>query len=246
VRSDRLRVQPATPRDGLRRRAVVYALWIRPRMLRWGATPDETSRIYPGDELVPDPDGGRRWPRPCQHHRKRSGHGSCRWEASGEGWYSWDRLDNDGRPSTDRIVPEWQNLRGGTASAAAAEGADELVDRSDPGAGPHHGAANELRPDRPIPSGPARCLGHAPRGLGASTFAQLPRTGPAWWSGRGIVAARDCSMDVRGTCGGAGAFHHADPSVPQPAHSGRALTPSFYWTTESEAIAAGLQLTETS
>jgi proline iminopeptidase len=24
------------------------------------------------------------------------------------GWYSWDRLDNGGRPSADRIHPEWQ------------------------------------------------------------------------------------------------------------------------------------------
>lgn len=26
------------------------------------------------------------------------------------GWYSWDRLDNAGRPSADRIHPEWQEL----------------------------------------------------------------------------------------------------------------------------------------
>jgi hypothetical protein len=26
------------------------------------------------------------------------------------GWYSWDRLDNGGRPSADEIHPEWQNL----------------------------------------------------------------------------------------------------------------------------------------
>jgi hypothetical protein len=28
---------------------VLYALWIRPQMLTWGATPDETVRPYPGD-----------------------------------------------------------------------------------------------------------------------------------------------------------------------------------------------------
>ncbi|MBF6299524.1 hypothetical protein IU459_18535 [Nocardia amamiensis] len=26
------------------------------------------------------------------------------------GWYSWDRLDNGGRPSADRIHPEWQGI----------------------------------------------------------------------------------------------------------------------------------------
>ena len=35
-----------------------YALWVRPQMLTWGATPDETTRTYLGDELVSDPDGG--------------------------------------------------------------------------------------------------------------------------------------------------------------------------------------------
>lgn len=37
---------------------VVYASWIRPRIRRWGATPAETTRIFPGDELIPDPNGG--------------------------------------------------------------------------------------------------------------------------------------------------------------------------------------------
>jgi len=29
------------------------------------------------------------------------------------GWYSWDWLDNNGKPSADRIVPEWQSLEAG-------------------------------------------------------------------------------------------------------------------------------------
>ncbi len=36
----------------------LYTLWIRPRMLTWGATSGEAMCRYPGDELVPDPDGG--------------------------------------------------------------------------------------------------------------------------------------------------------------------------------------------
>jgi hypothetical protein len=34
------------------------------------------------------------------------------------GWYSWDRLDNAGVPSTDRIHPEWQTIRVGDRLAA--------------------------------------------------------------------------------------------------------------------------------
>jgi hypothetical protein len=29
------------------------------------------------------------------------------------GWYSWDWLDNNGEPSADRVVLEWQNLEVG-------------------------------------------------------------------------------------------------------------------------------------
>jgi hypothetical protein len=36
--------------------AAVYALWLRGRVLTWGATRDEVARDYPGDELIPDPD----------------------------------------------------------------------------------------------------------------------------------------------------------------------------------------------
>src|SRR4249919_2258915 len=34
---------------------VVYALWVRPRLLTWGATRGEATGAYPGDELIPDP-----------------------------------------------------------------------------------------------------------------------------------------------------------------------------------------------
>ncbi len=92
---------------------VLYALWIRPQLLTWGATRDEISRAYPGDELIPDAEGsftmattlpappGRVWPWLVQMGGDRAG------------FYSWDRLDHHGEPSADRIVPEWQSLREG-------------------------------------------------------------------------------------------------------------------------------------
>ena len=33
---------------------VLYAVWIRRRLLTWGATRDEITRAWPGDELIPD------------------------------------------------------------------------------------------------------------------------------------------------------------------------------------------------
>jgi len=90
--------------------AVVYGVWVRPRLMRWGASDEEIAEPYPGAELVPD---GKRaatmavtieappeqvWPWLVQMGGDRGG------------WYSWDRLDNAGRPSAKEVHPEWQDL----------------------------------------------------------------------------------------------------------------------------------------
>src|SRR5438477_13013046 len=88
--------------------AAYYAIAVRPRLLRWGATDDELRDEYPGAEIIPgatrsatmavtiDAPPSRVWPWLVQMGVDRGG------------WYSWDRLDNFGRQSTDRIHPEWQ------------------------------------------------------------------------------------------------------------------------------------------
>ncbi|MGZ4495430.1 MAG: hypothetical protein ACXVWU_12070 [Nocardioides sp.] len=92
---------------------VLYALWGRPRLKTWGASEEEARRTYPGDDLVPEADGvstmattlpappERVWPWLVQMGGDRAG------------WYSWDRLDHGGKPSADRILPEWQQLEEG-------------------------------------------------------------------------------------------------------------------------------------
>jgi len=86
--------------------AAVYALVLRPRMNRWGATDEEAEDTYPGGEFIPD--GVRSstmavtieappasvWPWLVQMGYDRAG------------WYSWDRLDNGGRPSAREVHPE--------------------------------------------------------------------------------------------------------------------------------------------
>ena len=104
---------------------VLYAGWVRPRLLTWSATGDETSGTYPGDELIPGPAHGstmattlpgppeRVWPWLAQMGYDRAG------------WYSWDKLDHSGQPSADRIVPQWQHLAEGqrlNSMAAAGTG----------------------------------------------------------------------------------------------------------------------------
>jgi proline iminopeptidase len=90
--------------------AAVYVLAVRPRLVRWGASDEEVTRAYPGRELIPD--GTRAstmaatiaappeqvWPWLVQ----------MGWDRAG--WYSWDRLDNGGRPSVREVHPEWQSL----------------------------------------------------------------------------------------------------------------------------------------
>jgi hypothetical protein len=90
-----------------------YVLLFRPWQLRWGATAEEVERPMPGDGLVagPDLDATRGltvqappedvWPWLLQMGYRRAG------------FYSYDRLDNAGIPSADRVLPEYQNLKVG-------------------------------------------------------------------------------------------------------------------------------------
>jgi hypothetical protein len=93
--------------------AALYALWIRPRMLTWGATPDETTRVYPGDELVPDADAWATMATTLAAPPEEVWAWLVQMGGDRGGWYSWDWLDHSGEPSADRIVPEWQSLEEG-------------------------------------------------------------------------------------------------------------------------------------
>lgn len=88
----------------------MYARFVRPWQLRWGATPEEVARSLSGDHLVPKPmfnatraitvaaPPEQIWPWLVQAGLTRAG------------WYSYDILDNLGRPSARRIIPELQDL----------------------------------------------------------------------------------------------------------------------------------------
>ena len=90
---------------------VAYLLVFRPWQLRWGATDEELARAMPGDELVTEPDLDTTrgvtvdarpeeiWPWLVQIGYRRAG------------FYSYDRLDNAGVPSAERILPEFQDIK---------------------------------------------------------------------------------------------------------------------------------------
>jgi hypothetical protein len=86
-----------------------YRLWA----LNWGATEEEAKRSMPGDDVVNSPTFNATravsinapiegiWPWIIQIGYRRAG------------FYSYDWLDNDGIPSSDRIIPEYQDLKAG-------------------------------------------------------------------------------------------------------------------------------------
>ena len=77
------------------------------------------------------------------------------------GWYSWDRLDNGGKLSADRIVPEWQSLAAGQRLNVSPDGQRWMtVAIVEPG------RALVLRATAELPSGRSfdPRLGHLPRG----------------------------------------------------------------------------------
>jgi hypothetical protein len=104
-----------------------YALWLRPRLLTWGATRGETTGAYPGDELVPDPDGGATMATTLPAPPEAVWSWLVQMGGDRGGWYSWDLLDNGGRPSTDRIVPAWQSLEVGQHLYTAPNGPSRFV-----------------------------------------------------------------------------------------------------------------------
>lgn len=143
---------------------VIYWRGIRPHLLQWGATHHEVRQTMPGDDLVPAPtmvatrgitiDASVEevWPWLVQ----MGGYTRA-------GWYSYDRLDNAGKPSADRIVPELQDLKVGDVMLTTRKGGF-TVHRIDPGrsivlAIDHDGSQITSVPMlMPLPDGRSRLL----------------------------------------------------------------------------------------
>jgi hypothetical protein len=87
-----------------------YVAFLGPRQRGWGATDEEVRRAMPGDDLLrPGAPGTTRAITIDASHGEvfpwllQIGYGRG-------GWYSYDWIDNDGRPSVDRIDPVLQQF----------------------------------------------------------------------------------------------------------------------------------------
>jgi len=92
---------------------VAYVTLVGPWQRQWGATGDEVRRVMPGDDLLRP--GAATTTRAVSIHAApdrvfpwllQIGYGRG-------GWYSYDRIDNDGRPSVAHIDPQLQRLAPG-------------------------------------------------------------------------------------------------------------------------------------
>lgn len=103
-----------------------YRSWIRPWAMHWGATDDEVKMHLPGDDLIAsanfeatravsiDAPPEAVWPWLVQ-----IGHGRA-------GWYSYDRLDNQGKPSAQEILPQFQHMEVGDVVVMTESGGREV------------------------------------------------------------------------------------------------------------------------
>jgi proline iminopeptidase len=101
-----------------------YALLVRPRLLRWGASAEEVRRPYPGADLIPDAQRSATMAAAIDAPPSRVWPWLVQMGVDRAGWYSWDRLDNFGRRSAERIHPEWQEISAGDHLTAKPDGSE--------------------------------------------------------------------------------------------------------------------------
>jgi hypothetical protein len=88
----------------------VHVGWTRPRAFSWGATRDEASRPMTGDGLCPRPNLNATRAVAIAAPPEAIWPWLVQWGWNRAGFYSYDLLDNLGRPSARQILPEFQNL----------------------------------------------------------------------------------------------------------------------------------------
>jgi len=106
--------------------ALFYFAWLREYQMNWGATAEEVSRYMAGDELHENPEFNATRAVEINATPEQIWPWIVQMGYSKGGFYGFDKLDNGGNPSAERIIPEFQNLKVGD-SIAAGEYKGQLV-----------------------------------------------------------------------------------------------------------------------
>jgi hypothetical protein len=84
--------------------------WVRPRIFSWGATPEELGRPLPGDDVCPRPQLNATRAVTIAARPDEVWPWLVQWGWNRAGFYSYELLDNLGRPSAWEILPQFQQL----------------------------------------------------------------------------------------------------------------------------------------
>jgi hypothetical protein len=135
-----------------------YFRWVRPRVFSWGATADEASRPMAGDALCPRPQLNATRAVTIAARPEDIWPWLLQWGWNRAGFYSYDLLDNLGRPSAQRVLPQFQRLAVGDwvpMSSKTTPYTAYRVTQLDPGAlmlwqsaaAPGYGSSNRTAPE---------------------------------------------------------------------------------------------------
>ena len=93
--------------------ALFYLSLIRPWQLRWGATDAEIERSIPGDDIVGKPSFNATRAVTIHAPADNIYPWIVQMGVTRAGWYSYDLLDNLGKPSAESILTRHQNIQVG-------------------------------------------------------------------------------------------------------------------------------------
>ncbi len=100
----------------------IYLLWLRPWQLHWGASGEEVNRAMTGDDLVKRPTFKATRAVTIQARPEEIWPWLAQMGCTRGGWYSYDRIDNQGVPSAERILPEFQQIEVGDLIPTSGDG----------------------------------------------------------------------------------------------------------------------------
>ena len=99
-----------------------YLASFRPWQLRWGATDNEIKRTMPGDDIVGKPSFNATRAVTINAPAENIYPWIVQMGVSRAGWYSYDLLDNLGRPSAESILTKHQTIQVGDVIPMSPDG----------------------------------------------------------------------------------------------------------------------------